>query len=196
MNFSAGSGGLMLIAFAAVWFIVFVPTWARRGEPKDQSAELRRASLDKKLDSKSRNVRTRLQALRIGSVLLGAAGAITTLASALQAQYWVTAAGSGVLLLSLIGVRLSVTRARSLTADGYSRRTKIPAGSLPANSTTEAEAETNPRAWRAEQIPAQTYQRRVGKLETPKLADVVELEVQEKLDSETLDEILRRRRAN
>ena len=67
---------------------------------------------------------------------------------------------------------------------------------MPAISAAKAEAETNPRAWRAEQVPAQTYQRRVGKLETPKLADVVELEVQEKLDSETLDEILRRRRAN
>lgn len=196
MNFSAGSGGLMLVAFAAVWFIVFVPTWARRGEPKEQSTSIRKAALNQKLNRESRNTNARLQAFRFGSVLLAVAGAITTLTAALQAQYWLSFAGAGVLLIALTAVRVSVVCARSLNADGYSRRTKIPAVTLPAKAIVENVDASNPRAWRAEQVPAQTYQSRVGKLETPKLADVVELEVQEKLDSETLDEILRRRRAN
>jgi hypothetical protein len=50
--------------------------------------------------------------------------------------------------------------------------------------------------WRPSELPNQVYQSKIGTLENPTLADVVNIEYPSELDSKTLDEILRRRRAN
>jgi hypothetical protein len=200
MNFSAGSGGLMLVALAAVWFIVFMPTVGKRNSGKNDAARNRRQSREKVAIGSSPELAKRASRAKVaqfGLAAMAAGSATVAIVSVFQGQsIWASAAvvfaGVFVVLTRLVSTQAS----RAVLRDS-NRRTKI--GNGLSNEISEKAEEfevSEDKTWSPNQLPAQAYRSQVGTLENPTLADVVNIEFPGELATETLDEILRRRRAN
>jgi membrane protein implicated in regulation of membrane protease activity len=200
MNFSAGSGGLMLVALAVVWFIVFLPSVSKRGQDKDDLARDRRVRRDRLTAQASPITALQVRRSNAAKVTFAAAAAIAAIASIvalfLGSAFW-TIAGVSAAAVFAVFSRISALRVARAISTGANRRTKIGSG-LDAQLIGEGEEQefVDDRSWRPTEVPGQTYQAQRGTLESPTLADVVEIEFSQEFDSETLDEILRRRRAN
>lgn len=187
----------MLVALAAVWFIVFLPSVTKRNQDKDDVARERRVRKEQLAVTASPLIAVQVKRARANKRLFVSI-AVTTAVVGLVAvfQGWTIAAviAVSVAAASAVMTRRATTRASRAIATGSSRRTKIGSG-LEAPLEVESEP-VEDSSWKPNQVPAQTYQGRVGTLETATLADVVNIEFSQELDRETLDEILRRRRAN
>ena len=200
MNFSAGSGGLMLVALAVVWFIVFLPSVSKRNQDKDELARDRRVRRDRLTAQASPSIASQVKRANAAKVAFAAAAALAAIASivalVLGSAFWPVAGVSAVAIFAFLS-RLSALRASRAVSNSANRRTKIGSG-LDAQLIGEGEEPEliDDRSWRPTEVPGQTYQAQLGTLENPTLADVVNIESAKDFDSETLDEILRRRRAN
>jgi hypothetical protein len=200
MNFSAGSGGLMLVALAAVWFIVFLPSMNKRKNDKDEVARERQERRNKLAAAASPLLAKQVSTAKLlKGIFIGAAG--VSVAGAIVAVFQGSTLGAGIgvgaVSVFVIASRLANLRASNALAAGSRRRNKIAPGLAGALGDRAEELNwVEDNTWRPNELPEQAYRAKVGTLENPTLADVVNIEFPGELASETLDEILRRRRAN
>ena len=190
----------MLVALAVVWFIVFLPSVSKRNQDKDEFARDRRVRRDRLTAQASPSIASQVKRANAAKVAFAAAAALAAIASIvalfLGSAFWPVAGVSAVAIFAFLS-RLSALRASRAVSNSANRRTKIGSG-LDAQLIGEGEEPEliDDRSWRPTEVPGQTYQAQLGTLENPTLADVVNIESAKDFDSETLDEILRRRRAN
>jgi hypothetical protein len=219
MNFN-GSGGLMFLIIAGLWVWVFVPSWFKRSQDRQTDrattqkvrGEIRVAKnpasstvISTIAEQNFRLTITR----RIFSTLafFAFAAAIASIFVAVsQIFYWiVTIIFSVIFAVTFAIARAAKKKSQSLLTRSSKSRSAIYSASANAlrNMQLEGVIAGNPvdtRAWEPNPLPAP--KQRIGELETPTLAEVVEMEVRATknasatLDSTALDEILRRRRAN
>jgi hypothetical protein len=207
------SGGLMLLALAAVWFAVFIPSWATRSNEKD-SQRSRVRELKDALKSTGENGRatakvavqsSRLLALRstLLTVFVASIAVLTWSVSTWTNEIITYAVAGGSVLVafsSLAAVRAVNLRYRAKLAQGRTiRKTKrIDPSLFNPNKDANITVSENKTGWTASRVPDQLYRGSQGTLIEQNFAEVVELPTakQPALDSQTLDEILRRRRSN
>jgi hypothetical protein len=190
----------MLVALAVVWIIVFLPSFSKRGQDKDDLARDRRVR--RNLLTAQASPFTALQVRRSNAAKLTFAAASALAAIAGLVAVFLGSASWTIAAVTLAGAfavlaRISALRVSRAISNSANRRTKIGTG-LDAQLIEEVEEPefVDVRIWRPTVVPGQTYQGQLGTLENPTLADVVNIESSREFDSETLDEILRRRRAN
>ena len=221
----------MLAALAGVWLFIFVPSWmkssASREQQRSHAAELKSQRLvakKKTLDGmgarQALSVRRSYVAKRL-SGLIALASLATLLVAVVSfgviAQPWMyVAASAGTFVISFAANRIAHSlQLKALSAATQIRRpvrleTAIQRTAAFAAGSPEASelVQKDPRAWNAPGVPSQILRSPDGTLETPTIADVVNLaasmerresqngEVSVETASINLDEILKRRRAN
>ena len=211
----------MFVVLGAVWFLFFIPSWSNRSVEKEQArnelqevkqeARQEFAKLNASVNAKSIDrTRRALLVRRISTfaafVALGIAGWSCTLVIS-SPLAWIGVGSGAMLLTGAIGVSRAASKAykNSLT-ESLSRR-KVRSfvyGGQNANSDASfAEPAQNrglpDNSWSAQGVPSQIFRGSEGSLVDVRFAEVVELapaRSEQILESETLDEILRRRRAN
>ncbi len=219
MNFN-GSGGLMFLIIAGLWLWVFVPSWFKRS----QDRQVERSTI-KQVRSEIQTVKSAPQGSAISNIaeqnfrltltrrifaaiaffaFVAAIGSVFAAVS--QIFYWiVTFIFSVIFTVSFAISRAAKRKSLQVISKASKSRSSIYAASANAMRGLDAQSVIagNPvdiRAWEPNPLPAP--KQRIGELQTPTLAEVVEIEerVAKKpnvtLDSTALDEILRRRRAN
>lgn len=189
----------MLVALTAVWFLVFLPALTNRG--KDKASEnadrsKRRALLNENVSpqvaSNARLARLAKQVFAILSIVSG----VTSIVAVFQGDAVFALSSTGAVAGFVTLSRLANARLNRVLVSGSNRRNKISSGlSGSVEKTVEPAVEIEDRLWTPNETPKQGLLNRVGTLESPTLADVVEIEFPGELDSKELDEILRRRRA-
>jgi cytoskeletal protein RodZ len=219
MNFN-GSGGLMFLIIAGLWVWVFVPSWFKRSEDRQTQrvttqkvrGEIRKAKNSPGANTISglaeQNFRLTLTRRIFTTIAFFAfAASIASIFVAVsQIFYWiVTFIFSAIFALSFAVARAAKKKSQDLLTRAARSRASIYAGSANAASGMYQQGVIagNPvdiRDWEPNPLPAP--KQKIGELETPTLAEVVEMDVRATknasatLDSTALDEILRRRRAN
>lgn len=191
----------MLAALALIWFLLFVPSWTKRSEQKSDVARERQAQRDKLSRSVSAGVAikaAKVSRTKVVSLSLAVIGAAVAVVALIQGDVLISAISASVFVLAGL-LNLSATkRLRNLVLEGARMRNKVASGLIgktPVAKKPEATIVVDEKVWTPDEVPNQVFGR-VGTLEEVVLADVVELPKAEELDSKTLDEILRRRRAN
>lgn len=191
----------MLAALALIWFLLFVPSWTKRSEQKGDVARERQAQRDKLSRSVSAGVAikaARVSRTRIVSLTFAIVGAGVAIVSLIQGGVLVSSISAGVFVLAGLVNLAATKRLRDLVLEGARMRNKVASGLIgksPVAKKPEAATTVDEKVWTPDEVPNQVFGR-VGTLEEIVLAEVVELPKPEELDSKTLDEILRRRRAN
>jgi hypothetical protein len=219
MNFN-GSGGLMFLIIAGLWVWVFVPTWFKRSQEKQLEktssvatrTEIRnvKATSTKSSISKlaERNYRlTMTQRFFTGLAFFAFAATISSIFMAVSQIFYLifSAVFSVIFITSVVLVRVAKRKNAAIIIAATRNRSSLYASVSNAlkSQSVEGSIAGNPvdkRAWEPNKLPAP--RQRIGELEMPTLAEVVEIEErvvknsQATLDSTALDEILRRRRAN
>lgn len=210
----------MFLIIAGLWLWVFIPSWFKRSQErqvaKPISHELRhqaqgaRSTVGRSPISNlaERNIRLSMTNKIFSTIaFFSLATSIASIFLAVsQIFYWiVTFIFSVVFVTSWTIARAAKRKNLDVLAAASKRRSNVYASV--ANSLRYQDAESSiagipvdTRAWEANRLPAP--RQRIGELELPTLAEVVEIEErvikksQATLDSTALDEILRRRRAN
>lgn len=190
----------MLVALAVVWIVVFLPSVTNRNQDKSEvvrERRLRREQLTVNASQAITELVRKARARKRVFVSAAALAAIGGLVAVLQGSTLWAAVATALAASFALMFRFTSSKVARAIEDGSKRRTKIGPG-LDARmvDTTAEEPEVDDQSWKPTQVPEQTYQNRLGTLESPTLADVVEIESSRELARETLDEILRRRRAN
>jgi hypothetical protein len=200
MNFN-GSGGLMFLIIAGLWVWVFVPSWFKRSEDKQAHREAKAAVVrqESRLNKTQRIFSTIAFlsfAIAIASIFLAVS----------QIFYWiVTFIFSAVFVGSYAIARVAKRKNKSTQVRTPLRGTSIYTANANAfqasgENALIAGSPVDTRGWEPQTLPAP--RQRIGELQTPTLAEVVEIDEHAvkkpaaTLDSTALDEILRRRRAN
>lgn len=219
MNFN-GSGGLMFLIIAGLWLWVFIPSWFKRSQerqtvkPSDRQRRLEaraaRVAAPRSAISNlaERNFRLSMTQKIFSSIaFFSLATSIASIFLAVsQIFYWiVTFIFSAIFVTSWVIARAAKRKNLDVLAKASKSRSNIFASV--SNSLRYEDAQSSiagipvdTRAWEPNHLPAP--RQRIGELELPTLAEVVEIEErvikksQATLDSTALDEILRRRRAN
>jgi hypothetical protein len=224
------SGGLMLAALAAVWFLMFLPSWMSRTNEREKNREDRAAvkqnlveevaSLSKTEQQRSAGYATRALLLKRVTLFIALpAVAILSWSLAILAtnpEVWLWAMGSAaVVAVAIVMNRVANTaylRALDSSRVSRSRAAQRRANvALPGRDTTSSNSEKqteekDPRAWSAPGLPRPLYKGSDGSIEKVTFAEVVELKpssadesvakTEQLLAGASLDEILKRRRAN
>ena len=210
----------MFLIIAGLWVWVFVPSWFKRSEDRQTQrvttqkvrGEIRKAKNSPESNTISglaeQNFRLTLTRRIFTTIAFFAfAASIASIFVAVsQIFYWiVTFIFSAIFALSFAVARAAKKKSQDLLTRAARSRASIYAGSASATRGMYQQGVIagNPvdiRAWEPNPLPAP--KQRIGELETPTLAEVVEMDVRATknasatLDSTALDEILRRRRAN
>ena len=190
----------MLVAFAAVWFIVFLPSVGKKNRDKDASSKARREQREALTAKSSPAIAGKVSKAKTAErVLLGLtiAAIVATLVAVFQGSTLGAIVGVTAVAAFAVFSRVAHSRISSALETGSRRRAKLAPG-LTAGiaQNTDAAEFVEDKTWNPIALPQQVYQSKIGTLESPTLAEVVNLEIPQVLESETLDEILRRRRAN
>lgn len=218
VDFSAASGGLLFAVIAGLWLLVLVPSWLRGSQEREArhdqkvSARVKRQEIlhPAKKSAPSRDAVLAKKAHRLASSrkgflatgLIGLLGSILLVPAAISdGALWPAAAS--VILGSLVALatarRLHVLYGFVLAESAEIKRGRperfVPAVVARVEEKPEA---TDEKTWVHNPLPAPTYAPKIGALEIPVLADVVELEPKKQtvISSEELDQILLRRRSN
>ena len=219
MNFN-GSGGLMFLIIAGLWLWVFIPSWFKRSQERQtvnpSARQLRREARAARAEAPrsaisnlaERNFRLSMTQKIFSTIsFFSLATSIASIFLAVsQIFYWiVTLIFAGIFIGSWVVARTAKRKNIDVLARASKSRSNVFASV--ANSLRYEDEKSsiagNPvdtRAWEPNHLPAP--RQRIGELELPTLAEVVEIEErvikksQVTLDSTALDEILRRRRAN
>jgi hypothetical protein len=193
------SGGLMLAALAAVWFLMFLPSWMSRTNEREKSREDRTAvkqtlaeelsSLPKTEQQKAAGVATR--ALRLKRLTLFIAlpaiavlsWSLAILATNPEVLLW--AIGSAVVVAVAIVLNRVANTAylRALDSSRVSRsraaqrraNVALPERISPATNSEAKVVDKDPRAWSAPGLPRPLYKGSEGSIEQVTFAEVVEL---------------------
>lgn len=201
MDLSSGAGGLTLVALGLVWFFMLVPSWSKRHELKEEASRERAQVRERLNRSVSASVAVKYQRAsrtKRFAITAAASSATVSVLALLQASVPVAVGSGSVFAISALLYTLANSAQKQLLVEGGRVRTRISSGVSGFTKRLEQTptVEVDPRAWTPEEFPKQTFQSQVGTLESVQLAEVVSIEKPAELDSETLDEILRRRRAN
>jgi hypothetical protein len=180
------SGGLAIVAIAAIWFLVFLPSFI-----KGEKNVVREVVVAPRIDERSIQL-IRARRARAIFATVAAAGFVVAGLSALQ----VVSSGQGIALaISSVAVTLASTFFTIRSHRGYQgllagsvKRTIPLTSSKPTQRRNLDEAPS--RSWNPESVPQQNFLK-TGAIEIVELAEVVEIEPA-KIDN--IDEILRRRR--
>jgi hypothetical protein len=219
MNFN-GSGGLMFLIIAGLWLWVFIPSWFKRSQERQtvnpSARQLRREARAARAEAPrsaisnlaERNFRLSMTQKIFSTIaFFSLATSIASIFLAVsQIFYWiVTFVFSAIFVTSWVIARAAKRKNLDVLARASKSRSNVFASV--ANSLRYEDAQSSiagipvdTRAWEPNRLPAP--RQRIGELELPTLAEVVEIEErvikksQVTLDSTALDEILRRRRAN
>lgn len=195
MNLS--SGGLAILAIAAIWFLVFLPSFVKgdqsKGQGRDRSLDVTE-TINQRLGEKAQLA---LRARRKRSVFAVATVVAFVVAGLSVLEFTVTGAGlplaiGSVLITSVLTwftYRAHINYRNQLT--GSVRR------SVPITTSTLAtknEQTQSSAGWQPGTLPKQSYLQ-TGAIEIVELAEVVELETEPVAEQDIrIDEILRRRR--
>jgi hypothetical protein len=219
MNFN-GSGGLMFLIIAGLWLWVFIPSWFKRSQERQTSrtskrdvrreVKLARSAAPRSAISNlaERNYRLAMTQRIFSSIAFFAfAASIASIFLAVsQIFYWiVTFIFSAIFVASLAISRTAKRKSAEVIAKASKSRSNVFASvsnslRYEAVASSIAGSPVDTRAWQANRLPEP--RQRIGELEMPTLAEVVEIDERvikkshATLDSTALDEILRRRRAN
>ena len=203
----------MLLALAAVWFVVFIPSWATRSNEKDSQRSrvrqikqsLQAKNVDGRATEKVTVQSSRLLAIRsiLLTIFVASIAVLTWTISTWTNElvtYAVASSSVATAFASLAAVRSVNLRYRAKLVQARSlRKTKrIDPSLFNPNKDAEISVAESKTGWTAARVPSQLYRGSEGTLIEQNFAEVVELPTakQPTLDSETLDEILRRRRSN
>ena len=218
VDLSAASGGLLFAVIAGLWLLVLVPSWLRGSQEReakhDQTTSMRAARREvlhpEKKTAPTRDAVLAKRAHRLESsrrVALGLA-AIGFLASILLVPAAISSPSLWPVSASVIlGALVSLATARRLfvlhgfvLAESAQIKRSRPQAFEPAAQpkAVEAEKSADENTWERNPLPAPTYAPKIGAMEIPVLAEVVELEPKKQtvISSEELDQILLRRRSN
>lgn len=216
MNFNS-TGGLMLLAAAALWLAVFIPGWVKRNENrqvrrvKDMSSRAELRTLQK-ASSPKKNSRDALRSSRLATTrrLFAALASIATASSVVLAvlalsnpMLWITFAITTTASLITMTVSMQAShklaslletsvKSRGETAARLSYKMRVEA----VAASLEAATQFDPRAWERQPLPDQLVP--IGELQLPESAPVIEISSiarPAELSSDQLDEIMRRRRS-
>ena len=210
----------MFLIIAGLWLWVFIPTWFKHSQERQanksskhevrREVKVARASQHRSAVSNlaERNYRLSMTQRIFSAIAFFAfAASIASIFLAVsQIFYWiVTVVFSAISLAAWTVSRSAKRKAAEVISRASKSRSNVFASV--SNSlryqgaiSSIAGSPVNTRAWEANRLPAP--RQRIGELEMPTLAEVVEIDErvikksQATLDSTALDEILRRRRAN
>lgn len=210
----------MLVALGAVWFLFFIPSWAKRSAEREQSrdefaqikheATKQKARVTSSVVTKNALAADRaLRAKRIGAAiafiaLCASAWSISVVATVFEAWYVL----GGSLVVFAFGILINRVSARAYSSslvESRNRRKSRPFAYTTSLAPVGSESRTTgdssglaPNGWVANSLPKPLYKGSEGTLVDVQFAEVLELPSKDEvvLESETLDEILRRRRAN
>jgi hypothetical protein len=216
MDQSAVLGGAMMLVIAGLWVLVFIPSWFQnrvdRARGRQGAAEVRNqvkeikssilvASKLRLAADRSRRLTTTKNTMSV-LAFLAFSGSATSAFFALQSPLLFVASGFG-LLVGMFALLLAIkasSEIRKLLIEVAMSKTEMTANL--ANSWKEpvlasVGAESNPRAWTPNPLPSPTYRSRIGELEMPNLATVIEINHSGKnFDTQDqINKILRKRRA-
>lgn len=196
MNLS--SGGLAILAIAAIWFLVFLPSFVKGDQSKQAEREKSLVTKETAKTVLSDGALAALKARRARtfSVTMAALSFVVAGLSVLEVITSGTAlplaigAGFSFGLFSLISVK-SHAKYVALLSGSIRRSVPVSAPIKRANSEPEL---TDGKVWQPEALPKQSYLQ-TGAIEIVELAEVVSIENEKPAEEiASIDEILRRRR--
>lgn len=191
----------MFLIIAGLWIWVFVPSWFKRSEDKQVLREAKAAVV--RQESRLNKTQRTFSTIAFLSVSIAIASIFLAVS---QIFYWiVTFIFSAIFVGSLAVARAAKRKNKSTKVHATLRGTSVyTAKANPFQALGEsgliAGNPIDSRGWEPQALPAP--RQRIGELQTPTLAEVVEIDEHAvkkpaaTLDSTALDEILRRRRAN
>ena len=205
-----------MLVIAGLWVLVFIPSWFQnrvdRARGRQGAAEVRNQVKEIKFSTlvtsklrlaadRSRRLTTTKNTMSV-LAFLAFSGSATSAFFALQSPLLFVASGFG-LLVGMFALLLAIkasSEIRKLLIEVAMSKTEMTANL--ANSWKEpvlasVGAESNPRAWTPNPLPSPTYRSRIGELEMPNLATVIEINHSGKnFDTQDqINKILRKRRA-
>lgn len=205
----------MMLVIAGLWVVVFIPSWfqnkVERTQIRESEAKFKKqvkvsdsAPVASKLRLAADRGRKLARTKNTMSVLafLAFSGSATSAFFALQTPLLFVASGIGLLvgMFTLLVALKASSEIRKLLIKVASSRTEMTANL--AKSWAEPvlpsiQAESDPRAWTPNPLPAPVYRSQIGELEMPVIASVTEINHSGKnFDTqEEINKILRRRRA-
>lgn len=193
MNLS--SGGLAILAIAAIWFLVFLPSFVKGDQTKTVQAEDFKAEVKANLSEQATRALRSRRTRTISATVAGLSFVVVGL-SVLE----VISTGTG--LPVLIGSTLAFSVAAWLTVRAHRNYVELLSGSVrravpvvaPTKRRNLDEVKTEDATWKPEALPKQTFLQ-TGAIDIVELAEVVSLETEKPAEEVAdIDEILRRRR--
>jgi hypothetical protein len=191
------SGGLAILAIAAIWFLVFLPSFVKGDQAKnDQREKLAEAEESTKARlgeraQKALGARRTRTIFAIISVVAFVVAGLAVLGFAVNGTGLPLAIGS----VFVTGVTTWATYRAHQTYRAHltgSVRRSVPISSPVAVPTTQPEQSAN--GWQPQALPKQSFLQ-TGAIEVVELAEVVDLEIERAAEQDIrIDEILRRRR--
>ncbi len=196
MNLS--SGGLAILAIAAIWFLVFLPSFIKSDRVKVSTTEEAKVSGYISNSTLSNSAKQAL-ASRRGRTLMATLASASFVVAGLSILEVVV---SGSALPAAIGSSLSTALFTWLTVKAHRKyvselsgtvRRAVPV-SKPTKRSIPEVANVDDKTWQPDQLPKQSYLQ-TGAIEIVELAEVVSIEHEKHQDElANIDEILRRRR--
>ena len=217
MDQSAALGGLMILVIAGLWVVVFIPSWFQnrvsRQQGREEAALLETKVKELKTSTPRSASKLRLQADRgrklsrtknLMSVLavLAFSGSAASAFFAIQTPLLFVATGFG-LLVGIITMLVAIKAASELrkllirVALSRTEMTASLAKSWQEPVIPSQETETDPRSWTPNPLPSPAYRSRIGELNIPNVAPVIEInQTGKNFDTQKeINDILRKRRA-
>lgn len=217
MDQSAALGGLMILVIAGLWVVVFIPSWFQnrvsRQQGREEAVLLETKVKELKTSTPRSASKLRLQADRgrklsrtknLMSVLavLAFSGSAASAFFAIQTPLLFVATGFG-LLVGIITMLVAIKAASELrkllirVALSRTEMTASLAKSWQEPVIPSQETETDPRSWTPNPLPSPAYRSRIGELNIPNVAPVIEIsQTGKNFDTQKeINDILRKRRA-
>ena len=195
MNIS--SGGLAILAIAAIWFLVFLPSFVKGDQSKVTEREKRDEAEVSVKNRLGEHAQRALRARRTRTIF--ASVSVTAFVVAGLSVLELAVSGSGLpmtigsVAATAIGVWLTYrahVNYREMLAGTVRRSVPI---STPITTSVSTPALVQ-NTWQPESLPKQSFLQ-TGAIEIVELAEIVELESSDEVKPEiSIDEILRRRR--
>lgn len=193
MNLS--SGGLAILAIAAIWFLVFLPSFVK----SDQTKKVQREDIQMIVKTNLSEQATRtLRSRRARTISATVAGLAFTIAGLSVLE--VISTGSGLPVLA--GSAIVLAASSWLTVKAHVKYISMLSGSVrravpvvaPTKRRNLGEVQTEDLSWKPETLPKQTFLQ-TGAIDVVELAEVVSLDTEKPAEEVAdIDEILRRRR--
>lgn len=193
------SGGLMLAALAAVWFLMFLPSWMSRTSEREKSRDELAVAKQNQAEALARLSNSEQQrvansarrALLIKRVALFVAvpaiavmsWTLAILATNPEVLIW-TIASAGVATVAILLNRIANTAylsaldsSRVIRSRAAQRRANValPDRAKQASTSEKLNEERDPRAWSAPGLPRPLYKGSDGTIEQVTFAEVVEI---------------------